>query len=142
MHVVGTGEVRVLDVCRRQRPDRAERRERRAIVGLGQDHADPGGSIGVDRDRAGPHPGVGESLELQAAEGVVAHPRDQARVEAEPGEAAAGDRCGAADHQLRARDQPLDLAKLGPDAAPQDEVGVAVAEDDDARGHRRASLNP
>ena len=135
----GPREEVVIDVLGPEGRQRAGRSEHGAVtIGAHEDHCHRRGEVGVAGDARNVDPGVGKHCEHKIARPVSADQADEGRAQAQPRRGVGHERATPAEGQRRALDLTLGLAEcelLG--RAPQDHVGVRVAEHDEvvAIGH-------
>src|SRR5204862_7888788 len=121
-------------------PDRSGSRQHRAIPRLGEHDRDARWPVGVDEDAARVDAALLQGLEHEPAEHVVADDGGEHGSEPEARGAAREDRSGAADREARRLGELLHLPERGLHVPPgEDEVRVAVAEDEDVEVRHRVA---
>ena len=131
MHVAGAPQELKVDDAGVQRVDRPHKRQDRPIVAAGEDHGQAGGQRPIDdhgRDVDAP---PAEGLELKPPQSIVADDADESASKSQTGCAGRNDRTRASDLKPGGVDELLDLAKRGYDVASQQQVGVAIAQNDE-----------
>ena len=135
MDVARRGEEVPVNAIGTERGDRPREGQNRSVVASIQDHGDPGAPDRVNCDPPGLDTTFRQGVDHEPAEQILAHHADQSRAQSESRGAAGDDAPRAADGEFCPLEQPLGLPEPRLDVlAGEDQIGVAVTEDDQVEG--------